>query len=142
MSATPPSFPNCYHLRAYSKQYIFPAAFNPDDFDDAPGVNEGLNTSLPLLVVAPVKVGGAEFQRWYPQPQEATGADGVKEIFVPEEQAPDTDIGVVMGLIKHGDPGSLDFDQVVTGQDNEWIILPEEAVGETEIYNSVSSSIN
>ena len=143
-SALPPDYPNCYHLQAYEFGNIFPGlsagggADPADQWDTgtALATNAGYNDGEVKMVVGPISAPAnpALFQRWYPQPvSDAT----VIKVFAPAPTQPDTNIGVVMGLIKTTDNGVISGSFVTPNSLPNLIFNGIEPVGETEIYNSV-----
>ena len=132
------AYPNCYHLKPYEFTDIFPAltVAGGNKFDDGTtlATNAGYNTAVPLLVCGIVTpTTPPEFQRWYPR---ATDDAEVYRTFAPPP-SPDTNIGVVMGLIKASDNGVKDFVLPTANDIRVHRLAGAEEVGEAEIYNSV-----
>ena len=140
LSEVPFNYPNTHHLKAYEYEDIFPAlqVADTNKFDDgtALATNAGYNNATPRLVCGKILTPATptNFQRWFSIP---TSDATVFKTFAPAPNAPDTRIGIVMGLIKSSDNGSLDFTLVSPNDLRKQLISGKEEVGETEEYNSV-----
>ena len=146
-SSNPPTsagggqFPNTYHLQAYQDQFIYPPLGGnepEDEWEDGAvlATNAGYNSAKLRLVVGPTDSEGPPsiYQRWYPQP---INNGSVNKIWYGIPNQPDTNIGVVMGLIKNTDDGSIGPTLPTPNDVRFQVWNGAEMVGETEIYNSV-----
>ena len=142
LGLNPQDYPNCYRLQPLNSSQLFPAvadaATTAYDFNDGTVIagNKGMSDEVPTTVVGQLKVLTSieQFQKWFRKPAILQLAD---YIWKPINTSPNTLIGVIMGWIKPVDDGMLDFQYLVATDVENFIIGGAEAVGESEIYNSV-----
>ena len=142
VAAPPNIFPNSYRLIPFTTAQVFPVIANLSTtalaFNDGvtTPANKGMSDEIPTCAVGQLTTAASvdAFQKWWRKPTELSE---VLNVFVPVNAAPDTNIGEVLGWIKAGDDGKLDWALVAANDVATYAIAPVEEVSESESYNSV-----
>lgn len=142
VAAAPYGFPNSYRLIPFNTTQVFPAIPNLSTtalaFNDGTttAANKGMSDEIPTCAIGQLTTAASvdAFQKWWRKP---TDLGSVYNIFVPVNAAPDTNIGEVLGWLKPGDDGKVDWALVAPNDVELYAIAPVEEVSESEAYNSV-----